>query len=91
MSTTEFAADIDPERGWPRVRFNFKNGWAASMVLRTSRKGMDAMQASVACCPTGHWGEGLTELGPTEATADEAIEWLNAIRLRETAEVRRAG
>lgn len=76
-STPEFEADVDPTTGWPRLRFNFSNGYSGSLVIRT--RGCDAMQASLAACPTGEWGSGETVLGPTEATADEAIAWLGQL------------
>jgi len=86
MSTTDFLrpfeADLDPETLFPRVRFNFDNGWSASLVIRTSLERTVAMQASVAASPAGRWGSGLTELGPTEADADEAIAWIDEIRRR---------
>lgn len=78
-----FEADIAPDTHGPRVRFNFLNGWTGSLALRTSRNGMHAMMASVAAWPTGQHGKGLTELGPTEASADEAMNWLDDIRCRE--------
>jgi len=88
MSTTDFLrpfeADLEPETGMPRVRFNFDNGWCASMIIRTSLNRVTAMQASVAAAPAGQWGQGVTELGPTEATADEAIAWIDEIRRRPT-------
>jgi hypothetical protein len=40
------------------------------------------MLASVAAAPSRHWGEGKTELGPTEAFADAAIAWLYAVSQR---------
>lgn len=78
----EFECDVTAAYDWPRLRFNFANGWSASIVVRTSQKDMDAMQASLAACPTGKWGTGQTDLGETEATADEAIAWLHAVSLR---------
>lgn len=75
----EFEADLDPQTGWPRVRFNFDNGWSASLVIRTSG-GCNAMIASVAACPTDEWGTGQTILGPTEAMSDEAIAWIDQVR-----------
>lgn len=80
MSDAQFECDLAPPLGFPRVRFNFSNGWAGSLVVRTSA--VDAMLASVAACPTGHWSTGQTELGPSEAFADEAIAWLNEIAQR---------
>jgi len=79
--TTEFEADLDPDMGWPRVRFNFSNGWSASVVLRTrpDRDPTRAMQSSLACCPTGKWSTGATEIGETEATADEVAIYLATV------------
>ena len=70
--------DADPPFA-PRIRFNFNNGWSASLVARVGANGFDAALASLACAPTGGWGKGETELGPNEATADEAIAWLHEI------------
>lgn len=79
-----FEADLCPETHAPRLRFNFRNGWTGSLVLRMLRpNGCDAMIASVAAWPTGKAGQGLTDLGPTEASADEALNWLDDIRCRE--------
>lgn len=78
-----FEADLDPETGAPRIRFNFFNGWTASLVLRMRSNATTAMMASVAAWPTGHCGKGLTELGPTEASADEALNWIDDIRSRD--------
>ncbi|UIJ46922.1 hypothetical protein LZK98_08260 [Sphingomonas cannabina] len=77
-----FETDLDPVTRQPRVRFNFANGWTASIVVRTDPDGFDAMIASVAACPTGRWGTGATEICETEAFPDEAIDWLLAIRCR---------
>lgn len=77
----EFECDLDPEMHWPRVRFNFDNGWSASLVVRTG-DGFDAMQASVAACPSGQWATGATELGPTEADAGEAMAWIYRVSQR---------
>lgn len=78
-----FEADLCPETGAPRLRWNFANGWSGSLVMRNmAPNGCDAPIASVAACPSGHWGEGLTEPGPTEATADEAIAWIAAVAQR---------
>ena len=78
----QFEADLSPETHQPRIRFNFKNGWSASLLVRTGPKPTDAMLASVAACPTGLWGTGVTVLGPTEAFADEAISWLHEVSRR---------
>lgn len=78
----DIAPDDSPMPGSPRVRFNFANGWSASLAMRTGSRGMEAMLASVVACPTGQWGKGKSELGPTEAFADEAIAWLHEISQR---------
>ena len=84
MMRAAFEADIDPDTRGPRVRFNFQNGWTGSLIIRTrSPNGMAVMMASVAAWPTGQSGKGLTQLGPTEASADEAMNWLDDIRCRE--------
>lgn len=84
--THEFACDLTPPDSFaphqPRVRLSFSNGWTGSLVIRTGENRMDAMMASVAAAPTGEWGAGNTELGPTEAGADEAIAWLHEISRR---------
>ena len=78
-----FEADLHPETGAPRVRFNFANGWCGSLVLRMPAKnGCDFSIASVAACPTGQWGAELSELGETEASPDEAIDWLATVARR---------
>lgn len=80
-----FAADLDPQTGAPRLRFNFSNGWTASLVLgERSANGCDAWCASLACWPTGQHGRGLTELGAIEATPDQAIDWLQDVSCRAT-------
>jgi hypothetical protein len=84
FATTGFEADLCPDTRAPRMRFNFVNGWSASIVLQMmSRDGCRALMASVAAAPTGEWGTGKTVLGPTEASADEAMAWIDDIRVRE--------
>ncbi len=79
--SAQFEADICPETGAPRVRFNFDNGWSVSLaLLMPSQNRCQFQLASVAACPTGHWGEGQTLLGPTEAFADEVVDWLRQIQ-----------
>ena len=79
-----FEADLDPETRNPRLRFNFANGWTGSLVLRTlSTNHCNAWATSLAVWPTGQHGQGLTGLGPTEASADEAIFWLAGVAARE--------
>lgn len=81
-----FEADLSPEAGLPRIRLNLNNGWSASIVLRyASRDGCHFQAASLAACPTGQWGEDKTELGPTEAYADELVAWLAEIAGRSVA------
>jgi hypothetical protein len=82
-----FEADLTPpEAGfgnmWPRVRFNFDNGWSASLVLRTDETGMNAQLAALAACPTGQWKRGKTELGEQEASPDEVIGFLAEVAAR---------
>lgn len=78
----EFECDLAPDTGWPRVRFNLDNGWSASVMFRLGRNGFEAQTASVAACPTGEWGTGLTEIGETEASADEVIRYLADVQAR---------
>lgn len=79
----EFEADLCPETGAPRIRFNFQNGWSASIVLREgSANGCEFGMASMAICPTGRWGRGETELLGNEMSAEEVARWLNATFLR---------
>jgi hypothetical protein len=79
-----FEADLCPETSAPRVRFNFSNGWSASIVLRMARRnGCEFSMASLAACPSGEWGNGLTELLGNELSPDEVAEELEAISLRE--------
>ena len=65
----------------PRIRFNFRNGWTGSLVLRMMRpNGMDAMLASVVAWPTGRMTTDTTVHGPTEAFPDEAMSWIDDVR-----------
>lgn len=79
----QFECDIEPETQNPRVRFNFPNGWTASVMFRTGKDRMNALMASVAAFPTGQHGTGKTILGETEARADEVLEFLNETMARE--------
>lgn len=87
----EFECDLTPPNGmapghpgpaWPRIRFNFDNGWSASIVVRVDENGCDATIASLAACPTGRWGEGVTEIGESEAFADETARFLAEVASR---------
>lgn len=79
-----FEADLCPETGAPRVRFNFSNGWSASLVLGTgTRDRCHFHTASLAVCPTGQWGSGKTDLLGNELVADEVACRLEHIRRRE--------
>lgn len=70
--TSAFEADLDPETGAPRVRLNFINGWSISLVLSMPDKSRTRFGlASVACAPTGRWGNGETDLLSHEAFPDE--------------------
>lgn len=80
--TAEFECDLTPDTRQPRIRFNFDNGWTGSLLVRTGLDKTNALLASVAACPTGRWQEGKTVIGPTEASANEAIEWLADIAAR---------
>lgn len=73
----QFEADLCPETGAPRIRFNFPNGLSASIVLRQpSANGCDFMMASMAVCPTGQWGTGKTTILGNELSAEEVAHWL---------------
>lgn len=83
--TPSFEADLCPDTRQPRVRFNFGNGWSASLILFTNPKGprpCDAMLCALAAAPTGQWGQDKTELGSQEAWPDEAIAFLAEIAAR---------
>lgn len=82
MSTPEFECDLTPDTQQPRVRFNFPNGWSASLLVRTGTDLTRAMMASVAACPTSRWGENVTELLGYELSADEAVMHLAEIASR---------
>jgi hypothetical protein len=79
----EFEADLCPETGAPRIRFNFPNGWSASIVLRNgSANGCEFGMASMAICPTGHWGKGKTEVLGNEMSAEEVAHWLTGVAMK---------
>lgn len=81
-----FEADLCPETGSPRLRFNFSNGWSASVVLRgAASNGCDFTMASVALCKTGEWGTGQTRLLGNELTPKQV-----ALLLRQAALVEHA-
>lgn len=83
-ATAQFEADLCPDTHAPRLRFNFANGWTASLVLRMGRpNGCDFMMATVAAWPTGMQGLGLSDFGPTEACSDEALRFLDEVQCRE--------
>lgn len=72
-----FEADLCPETGAPRIRFNFPNGWSASLVLRCAApNGCDFGLASLAACPTGQWGTGRTHIYGNELSPEEVAHWL---------------
>jgi hypothetical protein len=76
---TSFEADLNPATHMPRMRFNFTNGWSASLALRCEASPCNFLMAAVAAVPGGNWGQGNTQLGETEASADEAIAYLASI------------
>lgn len=83
LAPSAFEADLDPYTRSPRLRLNFPNGWSASIVLRMAAPGGCSFSiASIAAAPTGEWGIGKTELGETEALADEVAAWLFEISQR---------
>lgn len=89
--SAQFEADLCPETGAPRIRFNFPNGWSASIVLRMpAANGCDFSMASMAICPTGQWGEGKTIVLGNEMSAEEVAHWLAGTDLRGTAASDRA-
>lgn len=78
-----FEADLCPETEAPRIRFNFPNGWSASVVLDAGANRPCVFHyASVAACPTGEWCTGITELIGTEMDAEEVAHWLVGIAMR---------
>lgn len=81
--SAEFEADLCPDTGAPRIRFNFPNGWSASVVLRMGApNGCDFMMASVAVCPTDQWGRGMTSVLGNELSAEEVAHWLAGMAMR---------
>ena len=80
--STDFEADLDPQTGNPRVRFNFPNGMSASLVLISpTADRCHFLVASLAACPTGQWGTGKTEIYGNELTAEEVAHWLTHIAM----------
>lgn len=81
---SQFECDLDPETLSPRVRFNFANGWTASLLILTGNMQVAASHASIACWPTGACGEGKTENHPgwNELGADEVTALLAEIANR---------
>jgi hypothetical protein len=72
-----FEADLCPETGAPRIRFNFPNGITASIVLRAAAaNGCEFLMASMAICPTGQWGKGKTTILGNELSPEEVAHWL---------------
>lgn len=81
--TKIFEADLCPETFMPRLRLNFANGWAVSIVLRMEAPdGCRFGMASLAACPSGRWGTGVTELGESEASPDEVARYIADIAAR---------
>lgn len=84
MSTPDFECDLEPETHMPRVRFNFPNGWSASLLIRTGPDFTRAMLSSVAVCPTSLWNSGNADLVGHELSAVEAVAALDMIANRPT-------
>lgn len=81
--SADFEADLCPETVAPRVRFNFPNGWSASVVLMSPAKsGCEFLVASMAIAPTGQWGQGKTLLLGSELSAEEVAHWLAGTAMR---------
>lgn len=81
--TKIFEADVCPETRAPRLRLNFENGWAVSIVLRMEATNKcDFGMAALAACPTGRWGTGAIELGESEASPDEVAAFIAKIAAR---------
>lgn len=80
----DFECDLAPDTKWPRIRLNLDNGWSVSLMVRTPVNGTKAMLASLAACPTGKWGEGVTEIGDgwNELGASEVIAIMAEIAAR---------
>ncbi len=75
--SADFEADLDPQTGAPRIRFNFPNGMSASLVLRSPTADQCHFHmASLASCPTGKWGTGKTVIYGNELSAEEVAHWL---------------
>lgn len=79
--TKIFEADVCPETKAPRLRLNFSNGWAVSILLRQGN-GFDYALASVAVCPSGRWGRGETAVLENEASPEEVAAIVSAIAAR---------
>ena len=83
MMKPAYECDVTPnEPGHPfapRVRFNFDNGWTASVIFRVRGDGFDALHAMLAHWPTGRAGKGKTVLGETEASPDEVAAFLTKV------------
>lgn len=79
-----FEADLDPGTGAPRVRFNFANGWSLSIVLQAADTSRTRFRtSSVAACPTGCWGMGITEIWG-ECSADKVAAIVADVAERRT-------
>jgi hypothetical protein len=76
-----FEADVDPETRSPRLRFNFSNGWTASVVVRTAEDRITGATARLACWPTAGQEERF-EVGEQEAFPDEVAAYLAAVATR---------
>jgi len=84
--TAPFEADLCPETNAPRLRFNFDNGWSASLVLlETPNDPFRFGIASLAACPVGKWCTGVTQPLGTDLSPEEVAHMLSIIAARKPA------
>lgn len=78
-----FEVDMLFPSGGCRIRFNFPNGWSASVMLHTfaerSRSGL--LYAGLAAAPLRDW-DGPIELHDSEATPDLVAAFLAEVASR---------
>lgn len=80
--SAQFEADLCPETGAPRIRFNFPNGMTASLVLRAPTPDRcHFLAASLASWPAGECSTGKTVIYGNELSAEEVAHWLVHIDL----------
>ncbi|WP_336973449.1 hypothetical protein [Sphingobium aromaticiconvertens] len=79
--TTGFETGLCRDTGAPCVLFHFANGWTGSLVMRMGGRTTRTPMASVVAWLTDHPDRKV--VGPTQASADCAIAWLDDVRMRE--------